>query len=399
MAIELESAVGIILNNIKPIQREIDVDLEKSNRYILSQNIYATINQPPFNRSPLDGYALYSEDTKNASLENPIKLKVIEEVFAGGYPKKELISGFATRIMTGAPIPDSADCIIRQEDTDYGMEEVSIYKSLKPYQNYCFIGEDRKKDSLLCEKGTKLNFMSMAVLSSQGIKKVKVYDKSKVLLITTGDELLYITEELKQGKIFNSNLYALQQRLIDLGCDVTSLHMGDNYDKIVDLIKSEYHKYDLILSTGGVSVGKKDILHDVYEKLGCEKIFWKVKLKPGTPAMFTVYNDTPILSLSGNPFASIATFELLARPLLSKLNNDNTIALKYKKAKMLNEFLKESPSRRFIRAMYEDGNVTLEVNNHSSGSIGNMINVNCLIDIPSGNKGLTVGDTVDVVLF
>lgn len=399
MAIELESAVQLILENTKENKTTITIPLEKSAGCILYNDIKAKINQPPFNRSPLDGYALISSDTINANKKNPVKLEVIEEVFAGGYPQKQIKKGQATKIMTGAPIPIGADCVVKQEDTYYGSEQVLVYTQLKENQNFCFAGEDTKKDSIICKKGTKIDFLSMGVIASQGINEVTVYKKAKILLITTGDELVNPNEKLSSGKIYNSNLFALRQRLIDLNCDVSAIHIGDDYNKICKKIKSEYKDYNAIITTGGVSVGKKDIIHDVYNALGIDKIFWKVNLKPGTPAMFSVYDKTPILSLSGNPFASIVTFELLARPMVCKINHDLSLMPVKRKAKLENDFVKSSEKRRFIRAFTKDDKVYIQAKNHSSGAIGESIFANCLVDIKSNSKGLEIGDMVDIVLF
>lgn len=399
MKISLENAIEKILDNVEQVKETITVNINDAKSFILAKDVYSIINQPPFNRSPLDGYAVNSSDTKNASKENPIKLEVIDEVFAGDCPNVDGKVGCATRIMTGAPIPKGYDCIIKQENTDYRMDYVSIYESLSPYQNYCFEGEDSKIGTLILEKYKKLNFMHIGILASQGIMEVEVFRKPRVLFITTGNELISVEEKLQPGKIYNSNMYIIGERLKDLGVEVDYLCNKDDYIKLAQKIKDVHSKYDLILSTGGVSVGKKDILHDTLRELAIKQIFWKVDLKPGTPAMMSKYKDTPILSLSGNPFAALTTFELLARPLISKLANDSSLMVNKKTAILQDKFSKKSTTRRFIRAYYEDAKVYLPSENHSSGSISSTASCNCLIDIESGNQGLNEGQEVSVILL
>lgn len=399
MSIALEDAQAIIRSHIREILETVTLNVEEINGCILAENVYARIDQPPFDRSPLDGYALRACDTKGASEEHPIICKVIEEIDAGQYPIKEVRSMEATRIMTGAPIPVGADCIIRQEHTDYGDNKVEIYRELNTFDNYCYQGEDSKQNALLVKRDTKLNFLHIGILCAQGIHQVKVYRKPRVLLLTTGDEVVSYKEELPLGKIYNFSHYALKQRLMDCNAEVRAFHVEDNEEKMCTFIKRYAKDCDLILTTGGVSVGRRDILHQVYELLGIEKLFWRAQIKPGSPAMFSVYKETPIISLSGNPFATLATFDLLVREPLSQLSHDPSIAIMYQEAVLQNDYKKYSPSRRYIRAYYENQKVYLPTDNHMSGSIMSMANCNCYIEVPEETKGLHMGDTVRVFTY
>lgn len=399
MAISLEDAQRMIKKHITPLVDTIEVNIEEANAYILAEDVYASMNQPPFDRSPLDGYALVAEDTVGASLEHPITLAVVEEVAAGQYPKKEVKDMHATRIMTGAPIPKGANCVIRQEDTDYGEKQVQIYTELEPFQNYCYQGEDVKCGTLILTKETKLNFLHIGMLSAQGISTVRVYRRPKVLLITTGDEVVPYHQALPQGKIYNFSHYALKQRIQDSKAEVDAFHMTDEAQKIRDYIQKHAKKYDLILTTGGVSVGKKDILHEVYDLLGVEKLFWKVAVKPGSPAMFTMYEDTPIISLSGNPFATLVTYDLFVRDVLGEFLHDKSIAIAYQDAILQDDFKKYSPGRRFVRAYYEEGKVYFPTDIHMSGAIMSTAGCNCFLDIPAGNKGLAKGAKVRIFTY
>lgn len=398
--IELEKAVSVMEESIREIEGTCEIPIEEALGKVTQEDIYSSIYNPPFNKSPLDGYAVKHEDTKSASRENPVSLKVVDEVFAGGFSNITLKNGEAVRIMTGAKIPKGADAIIRQENTDEGMDNVSVYEELSQFSNYCFAGEDIKIGDLIIPKGETLTYVHIGILSSIGISKVKVKRNPKIALFVTGDEVQEGGMPLREGKIYDTNLHVLTARLKTLGLDVLfSKHIKDNAEIVAENIENVIDKVDFILTTGGVSVGKKDIFHEVIPILGAERLFWKVNLQPGTPAMFSMYKNKPILSLSGNPFASLATFELLGRPVLSKLTGREDLKTRKTKALLESSFNKKSKTRRFLRAFYEDGRVYLTSNKHASGMMSSMIGCNCLIDIEAGNMGLNKGEVVNIILI
>ncbi|MCR4944158.1 MAG: molybdopterin molybdotransferase MoeA [Clostridium sp.] len=398
--IELEKAVDVIEENSRRIEDVEEVSLEEALGRVCAKDIFSPILNPPFDRSPLDGYAVIAKDTKGASRENPVTLKVVDEVFAGGYSEKRINEGEAVRIMTGAKIPTNCNAIIRQENTDEGMNTVEIYEELKDFSNYCFKGEDIKENDLLINKGEKLSYVHIGILSSAGFTKVLVKRRPKIALFVTGDEVQMSGAPLKEGKIYDTNLHLFRARLMELGIDVVkSGHFGDDAEEITKAIEEVIDKVDAVITTGGVSVGKKDIFHEVFPILKAERLFWKVDLQPGTPAMFAKFKDKPILSLSGNPFASLATFELLGRPMLYKISEDEGLKTKRVEAVLENDFKKKSKIRRFVRAFYEEGKVILTSNKHASGMLLSMKGCNCLIDIKPGTEMLNKGDKVEIILI
>ena len=398
--IELEEAVSIMEANVHEINEIDEVSIEKACGRVLGEDVYSIINNPPFDRSPLDGYALRAEDTIGASKENPVILKVIDEVFAGSYSKKILQKGEAVRIMTGAKMPQGSDCVIRQENTDEGMEHVEIYEELKIHDNYIFEGEDIKKDSLIMKKGEILTYIHIGILASMGYSKVKVKKRIKAALLVTGDEVSAPGKPLPEGKIYDSNMNLFSARLKELGVELTRCEIiGDDYKTVGDAIKESIKSCHIVITTGGVSVGKKDILHEALPYIGAEMLYWKVNLKPGTPAIFSLYNDKPILSLSGNPFASLATFELLGRPVLSKMSGNVEMNIIKTTGIMESNFNKKSKVRRFIRAYYNNGKVKLLDGKHSSGVLSSMIGCNALIDIKAGTEKLETGNNVNIILI
>ena len=399
-SIELEFALQIIGESIKQISSTEKIKIEDARCRIIEEDIYAPINQPPFNRSPLDGYALKSEDTVGASKSKPIRLKVINEIFAGGNINSSVKKNEAIRIMTGAEIPKGADCVIRQENTNYGMNEVEIYSELSKYENYCFVGEDVQKGSKLISKGEKLTYVHIGLLALMGITEVVVKRKPRIGVISTGDELINSGQPLSKGKIYDSNSVTISMRLLDFGCEIISSKIiGDEVHKVSEYINNIIDNVDVIITTGGVSVGKKDIMHEVIKDLNANRLFWRVNIKPGTPVIYSMYKNKPILSLSGNPFAAIATFELMGRELIYKLTGDMDLKQVKKKSFMEDEFLKESQGRRMVRGIYKNNKVYLPQGGHSSGVMASMLGCNCLIDIKPGTKKLLKGDEVEIIMI
>ena len=396
-----------ILQYTPVINETEEVELNKAGGRILAQDMVAEFNNPPFDRSPVDGYACKAEDLAGASSEHPVKLKVMEEIDAGQYSERVVESGQAVRIMTGAAIPKGCDCCIFQEDTDYGEETVEIYREVKQWDNYCFAGEDFKKGTTLLKKGTHIGYVEAAVLAGMGAAKVPVYRRPKVVLLTTGDEVVEPGNPLPAGKIYNSNMTMLSARMMELGIEPFYMEaVKDNPQVMAEKIKEIAEQADMIITTGGVSVGKKDIMHESIRLIDAERIFWRVNMKPGMPTLFSVYENAsggkvPVISLSGNPFGVAVTIELLIRPALEKMMQNPAIGLKEVTGVMADDFLKGIKGRRFIRAYWENGRFHLPNGLHSNGVLSSMAGCNCLIDTKTmedkESKSLKTGDKVSAV--
>ena len=396
-----------ILQYTPVINETEEVELNKAGGRILAQDMVAEFNNPPFDRSPVDGYACKAEDLAGASSEHPVKLKVMEEIDAGQYSERVVESGQAVRIMTGAAIPKGCDCCIFQEDTDYGEETVEIYREVKQWDNYCFAGEDFKKGTTLLKKGNHIGYVEAAVLAGMGAAKVPVYRRPKVVLLTTGDEVVEPGNPLPAGKIYNSNMTMLSARMMELGIEPFYMEaVKDNPQVMAEKIKEIAEQADMIITTGGVSVGKKDIMHESIRLIDAERIFWRVNMKPGMPTLFSVYENAsggkvPVISLSGNPFGVAVTIELLIRPALEKMMQNSAIGLKEVTGVMANDFVKGIKGRRFIRAYWENGRFHLPNGLHSNGVLSSMAGCNCLIDTKTmedkESKSLKTGDKVSAV--
>lgn len=390
--ITFEQAIDVLTANSREISDVEEVFLLKSLGNVATQDYFATFDNPPFNRSPLDGYALKSSDTIT-----PKPLKVIGEECAGDFFTGEIKSGETLQIMTGAAIPNGADCVIRQENVTFDGKNIIFNQKLSPYENFCFAGEDIKAGSLLVAKNTRLTAAHIAILASQGVNLVKIYRKPVVAIASTGDELIKPGEKLTAGKIFNSNLYLIAARLLEMGFEPKILGNFPDNDSFAEKIFNLRNEIDLLITTGGVSVGKKDIMHDIVKKIG-EKLFWRVKIKPGAPIIGWKCGKFLGLALSGNPFAAFATFELFTRPILAKISRREDILYKRCCGTLADDFPKKSPARRFIRAKFDEKRIFLP-KNHQSGAFYSAVDCNCLIDIPAGSDVLKAGNEVEIVLL
>lgn len=398
--VTVEQALELILDRVNVITDVEETGLLHTSGRILARDMAAEFDNPPFDRSPIDGYACRAADVSGASEASPARLKVTEEIDAGQYSKREIKAGQAVRIMTGAAIPPGCDCCIRQEDTDYGEDWVEIYRPEEVRGNYCLKGEDFRKGTVLLKKGTRLGFVEAGILASMGQKKAPVYRLPRVAVLTTGDEVVEPGRPLPPGKIYNSNQALLAARLLEFGVQLIRVSaMPDDPSAMAKALKEAAKEADLILTTGAVSVGKKDIMHEALAQVGAERVFWRVNVKPGMPTLFSVYQGVPVLSLSGNPFGVAVVTELLARPAIQKMKQDDSLKLIQVHGTLLDDFKKKSRGRRFVRAIWEDGMFRLPDGLHSNGVLASMAGCNCLLDIKPGSAPLKAGEELDAILL
>lgn len=265
------------------------------------------------------------------------------------------------------------------------------------------MGEDIKIGETLIKKGKRLDYADLGIMASSGISEVLVYKKPRVSIISTGDEVCDINSTLKPGKIYDSNLYSLSARIEELGYNVLSMeHVGDNILKIGEAIEKAFEKSDIVFTTGGASVGEKDLMQKVSESIGFEKLFWKIKIKPGSAVVCSKKEEKILISLSGNPNAALTTFELLGKPVLKKLEGEEeNINIKREKGVLMDSFNKKSPQRRFLRGnvIYDEKGTKVYITQIKSGNgiLSSLLNANCLIEIEKGNEGLNRGEVVNII--
>jgi len=399
--ISYEQALHLIENKVCQMP-PVTVSLDDALGCVCAENIIATLNQPPFPRSPYDGYAIRAEDLKDASKNTPVTLKVIGESFAGAPADVDVKAGETVRIMTGGVIPNGADAVMMQEKTDYGKKFVNIFDTISPYQNYCYEGEEYKKGEILVHAETILNAAACAVISGSGTAEVFVYPKPHVGIISTGNEIKEIKaqgESLSLGQIYGINGQYIKSRLRELCFSVVNnIVARDEIEQLTNSIKLTLADSDLIFINGGISVGEKDLVPHALEILGAQIIFQGVQMKPGMPVSFAIIDDKPILAFSGNPFACAVTFELLGRKLLACMTSDSKLMPTEITAALNESYSKNRPIRRFARAIYKNGKVSL-CKQQSNGQMYDMIKSNCLAELSAGNEILEIGETVKVHLL
>ncbi|MGN0997505.1 MAG: gephyrin-like molybdotransferase Glp [Candidatus Ventricola sp.] len=396
----LERALELLLARAQAVRETEFVPLDEALGRVTAEDVASPMAVPPFDRSPLDGYCLRSEDIAGASREHPAVLEVVGEACAGCGERFTVRPGQALRVMTGAPIADGCDCVVRQEDTDEGMTKVSVYAGVARHKNICWAGEDVHPGEMVVRAGERLTPAHLGVLSSVGVAQVRVVRRVRVCLLCTGDELMQPGQPLPFGRIYDANRTALTARLAELGVRANVLTSeADDPERVAAALREAVSGADLILTTGGVSVGKKDIFHQVLPLMGAERLFWQVAMKPGSPLLCGVYQGKLMICLSGNPFASLACFEVFARPVLCRLSGMAEYGCRRVRARLRGGFDKASPGRRLIRARFDGAVVCLTGSNHSSGSLSTMIGCNCLIDIPAGSGALQDGDEVEILLL
>ena len=397
--LELEHAVEVLLSYVKTPQTERVPLMEAAGR-TAAEDVYAAISNPPFDRSPLDGYTFAAACVAGATAERPVRLRVVGEECAGEFYAGTVGAGETVRIMTGGAIPADCDCVIRQEDVREDGDVILVPFPLRAHENYCDAGEDVRAGTHIIRKGQTLRAADLAVLASQGHMEAAVYRRPRVAVASTGDELLPPGEALRPGKIYNSNLFLIAARLKELGLDPVVLGiLPDDVEEAAREIAAHAEGIDLFLTTGGVSVGKKDIMHGVVPAMGAERIFWRVNMKPGAPAIAYTRGDMLGIALSGNPFAAYATFELLARPVLARMQGCDEVQLRRTRAKLADAFPKECLGRRFLRARMGDDGLVYLPDQHESGTLYSAAGCDAFVDVPEGTPPLAVGTTVDVVLL
>lgn len=395
MRISLEQATELIRTRINPLAPK-RLPLFEALGCITAESVKAQMNQPPFPRSPYDGYALRAIDSMGASSENPVSLIVVGQSFAGKPSEKSVGKGEAVRIMTGGVIPDGADCVIPQEKTDEGEQTAKIYKELRSKENYCEQGEDFLKGTEIIPCGVPVTAAVIGVAASAGCTELLVCPKPRVAVLSTGDELQALGFPLEKGQIYSSNSQYLLGRIEELHLLVTGKELVR--DDILELERAfliANEEADLVICTGGVSAGMKDLVPEALEKLGAEIVFHGVDIKPGMPAALAILKGKPVLALSGNPFACAVTFELLARSAIAALASNPNLEARHFKAKLKGEYSKARPVRRFARAFFENGKVSI-AGEQGNGQLRTMIGTNCLAELPAGNDPLSEGTSIDV---
>ncbi|MBS4222038.1 molybdopterin molybdotransferase MoeA [Lederbergia citrea] len=373
----------------------------------LAEPLVADHDVPPFDRSPYDGFALRAEDTVQASRDNPLNIRVIDEIGAGQVSNKNVGHMEAVRIMTGAQIPIGADCVImlelvQEEKSDDGTF-IKIKRSLTPGENISFRGEDTIKGSPLINQGVLINPGIKALLATFGYSKVTVGKRPVIGVIATGSELLQPEDELVPGKIRNSNGFMIESQIIRAGGLYKRYgSFADDLEALQNAIETAMAECDVVITTGGVSVGDYDFLPEIYKRIGANLLFNKIAMRPGSVTSCGEKDGKLLFGLSGNPSACYIGFELFVRPIIRYWLRSERPFLRCLQGTLNIDFPKPNPFSRFVRSqlIYKDGKIYAEpVGLDKSGVVTSLAWADCLIVLPGGTRGFQQADQVDILLL
>jgi molybdopterin molybdotransferase len=402
LTVSVEEALEIVLTSVKPLSYETVSIMEASSR-VLYEDIVADIMVPPLDDSAMDGYAIIADDTHGASKNSPVRLRIVGEIQAGGsIAGKRVSNGTAIRIMTGAPIPEGADSVVQFEDTEEEDGYVEIFHETLKYINYRFAGENIKKGDAVLRKGDRLRSADIGVLASLNYDAVKVFKQPTVSIISTGDELADVGQELHTGQIRDVNAYTLYSEIKKY--NALPVYLGIAKDTLKDTkeIFLKALKSDVVISTGGVSMGRYDFVKEIYSDLGIEAQFEWVKVKPGRPCSFGKRDNKLIFGLPGNPVSTLTSFIQFVRPALLRLMGAKQI-----RKPVVNAFLEEDIKKPSGKVHLLRGHFSIRDNaffvsttgNQKSSVLRSMSAANCLIIVPEDVTKIKAGETVSIQLI
>jgi molybdopterin molybdotransferase len=399
--ITVAEAIEQILQTINPLGLERVNILDALGR-VLGEDITAGRNIPPKDNSAMDGYALRFQDTIGASPHQPVLLEVIEDIPAGAIPQKSIAAGQSARIMTGAPLPVGADAVLKMEDTEKDGQKIKIMAEAQSGQDVRRAGEDVREGELVIPRGTIVRPAGIGMLASLGRSFISVYQRPLIAVLATGNELVDIDESPSPWKIINSNSYSLASQALDCGALV--MQMGIAKDQREDLLArfQAAMRADVIISSGGVSVGDYDLVKDIMQEVGSRMQFWQVAMRPGKPLAFGRIGNIPMFGLPGNPVSSMISFEQFIRPAILKMMGHQEIFRRTVRAVLQENIEKRKGFTHFIRALVKAGAGGYTVSTtgeQGSGILKSMVRANGLIVLPQDVDKVESGTEVKVQLL
>ncbi|MHB1457261.1 MAG: molybdopterin molybdotransferase MoeA [Armatimonadota bacterium] len=396
-----DTALETILGTTPRLGTE-KISLQDALGRVLVEDIHAKDDIPPFDNSAMDGYALIAADTLGAGKDVPVKLKVIAEAPAGTVVDERVESGTAVRIMTGAPVPQGADSVIMVEDTIRQDDDVLIMRESKQGVNIRPAAEDVRCGELVIQAGRRIRPAEMGMLAALGVPEIHVSMKPRIAIITSGNELVDVTETPGAGQIRDSNQYSIIGQVLQAGGEVSMVsRLTDEKDELERVLTSAAATSDMIITSGGVSVGDYDFVKETLAKLGDIR-FWKVYIKPGKPLVYGHIKGVPLFGLPGNPVSSMVTFDLFVRPAILQMMGLENTSYKTVSAVVMQDLRHKICVREFVRAATVWNNGRYEASPtgiQGSGRLSSMIGANSYIIIPEATGDLKSGEIMQVVLF
>ncbi len=404
MAYSVQEASERILAAIRPLGTE-RVQLHDALGRVLAADARSTIEHPPWDNSSMDGYAVRAADVATATDASPVALPVSETVRAGQRPTRPLATGCAVRVMTGAPVPDGTDTVIRVEDTDGGETRVVIRDTRDVGRNVRPRGEDLQVGSVAVAGGTVIGPAQLGVLASIGCATVEVHRRPRLTILTSGDELVDVDEfdAVRRGdRIVSSNGYTISAAAKLAGADVVDLGIVPDDPAVYAERLSRALDSDLVITTGGVSVGAFDFTKDVIRSLGADLHLWRVLMRPGAPLGFGTLKGVPWLGLPGNPVSAMVTFEIFARPVIRRLRGERDVFPRPIQVRVRDDVTIAAPLTHFMRAVvsWDDGTPWAALTGpQGSGLLTSMSLANALLVVPPDRPLVRAGETANAILL
>jgi molybdopterin molybdotransferase len=391
--------LDLVLDSVSELP-PMEMPISDVNGCVLAQDIYARWPLPSFDNSSMDGYAVIASDLVDACQSAPISLPVIDDIPAGFKSLETLRSGQAIRIMTGAPMPTGADSVIRVEDTDGGSEVVQIRAPIEVGSCIRHEGEDVQAGDLVLTQGTFIGPRQIALIAAVGHGVISVIPKPRVAVLATGSELVEPGTELKFGLISDSNSYLITAIANDSGATAYRLPPAqDDEDALIEILQDQVHRADLIITTGGVSMGAYDPVKSAFLKLGTAQ-FHKVAMQPGMPQGFGSVGEPaiPIITLPGNPVSAYISFETFIRPVIRKMRGLKQLQRPQRSATLKGDLQSPMSKVQFARGRFVDkGQVELVGAGQGSHVLGGLAQADALIVIPVGVDSIASGEQVQVI--
>jgi molybdopterin molybdotransferase len=400
--ISVDDALKIIIDSVKtPFGSEEAGILESLGR-VFAENICSESDIPAFDYSAMDGYAVRSSDTYGATEDNAKKLKVVGEFRAGGDTSAKAGPGEAVKIMTGALIPEGADSVVMVEKTKEEGGTVEVFEGVEKGKNIRLAGEDIKTGDLVLEKGRLIGPPHIGMLASLGISTINVTKRPRVAILSTGDEVISIEEDMKPGKVRNSNAYSLYSQIIESGGIPVSKEIAKDSRESLKVSLESCLDCDIIVTSGGVSMGEYDYVKDVMNDLGMEEKFWKVAMRPGKPNLFGTIQGKPFFGLPGNPVSTMIGFEVFVRPTIMKMLGRIDRGRIEVEAVLEEDVKTKKGFTFFVRAQtrWEGGSyITRTTGPQGSGMLSSMVKADSLMIISEDEETVRKGSKVKVRLF
>jgi molybdopterin molybdotransferase len=386
-------------------QPPLRVPLDDALDSVLAEDVVSPLDIPAWTNSAMDGYAARAADVRGASAEAPVRLRVVEQLPAGRFPTRVLGPGEAARIFTGAPLPEGADSVIRQEDTDLGAETVAILKDRDAGVNIRRVGEDIRRGQTVLQAGTALGPAHLGVLASLAVAHPLVRRRPRVAILGSGDEIVDVDQPeaiLSGRKTASSNTHTLVALVRQAGGEPVNLGIARDTPESLRAHLTRALEADLLVTTAGISVGEHDYVRAVLEELGAEQRFWKLRMRPGAPVGFGLLRGIPWIGLPGNPVSTMVTFELFVRPAIRAMSGH---ALPFRRAiavRVAEPVTVKPKLQHFLRAIVSDtptGPEARLTGPQGSGILTSMVLANALLVLPEGQFETPAGATARAIVL